>query len=89
MQGKRSVTVGTLAPRWLLNGLPRRYVCRDGASVVAAMMLHQPEKSHGQNTISQSVTSIYEGIEAHELNARRVTQNCKGNAGQEGRSGYS
>ena len=75
LQGKRSVTGGTLAPLWLLNGLPRQYVCRDGASVVAAIMLHQPEKSHGQNTIAQGDTSIYEDRQAHELDACRVTKN--------------
>jgi hypothetical protein len=74
LQGERSVTARTFsAPLGMLDGLPRRCVCRDGASVVAAMMLHQPETLHGQDVLAEIRTSIEEDVESGDHNAPTAT----------------
>jgi hypothetical protein len=56
-----SVTVGALSACFgHLMACPAG-VCRDGASVVAAMMLPRAETSHGQNTTPQNFISISDG----------------------------
>jgi hypothetical protein len=74
LQGERSVTVHTSSAFFLElpDGLPRRLVCRVGASVVAAMMLQQPETPYGQ-ILSQDCIPTESSIQGRDRRASLVT----------------
>jgi hypothetical protein len=82
--GHWSVTVGAFGASFGHRiAPPRRRVCRDGAPVVAVMMLQQPEPSHGQNAIPQNFISISGGTAARKISVPCVDQDRQGCTRQE------